>query len=335
MRFPLLAGLLMVGGAVFSAHSDGVDVVEASPGKMSWRTDATNAISVYTVEWAPSLDPASWNSSWSSLEGIVSTDSFITVDIPMFFRVTGYRYVEESDPDLLRAQYTAAVRDASNATPEKISRNLLAVHPSTPGLHWRTNESGALEIRVVSFMTTGAATNFYQGHTNITAGEQWVTLYPELRNFCSAYPGTNVLLRIKQVLGMPPWSPNDAIVEFWVNPNYLFRPTPDPEIYDHEACVEFYSNSFSFMSVQTVSSTYIQWFTNTFNSRYYDIPGGNPSNSWPWTRLGYTYDWGQPSNHVGLSEYVIPTKWDWPWPGGNKDVPMEVVLVTNAATYGK
>ena len=25
----------------------------------------------------------------------------------------------------------------------------------------------------------------------------------------------------------------------------------------------------------------------------------------PWTRLGYTYDWGESSNHVGLSEFVL------------------------------
>lgn len=29
------------------------------------------------------------------------------------------------------------------------------------------------------------------------------------------------------------------------------------------------------------------------------------SRPYPWTRLGYTYDWGSGS-HVGMSEYVIP-----------------------------
>ena len=26
---------------------------------------------------------------------------------------------------------------------------------------------------------------------------------------------------------------------------------------------------------------------------------------YPWTRLGYTYDWGNPRNLVGLSEFVL------------------------------
>ncbi len=25
----------------------------------------------------------------------------------------------------------------------------------------------------------------------------------------------------------------------------------------------------------------------------------------PWTRLGYTYDWGASQNHIGLSEFVL------------------------------
>ena len=28
-------------------------------------------------------------------------------------------------------------------------------------------------------------------------------------------------------------------------------------------------------------------------------------NGYPWTRLGYTYDWGNPKGEVGLSEFII------------------------------
>ncbi len=28
-------------------------------------------------------------------------------------------------------------------------------------------------------------------------------------------------------------------------------------------------------------------------------------NGYPWTRLGYTYDWGNPISEVGLSEFII------------------------------
>ena len=26
---------------------------------------------------------------------------------------------------------------------------------------------------------------------------------------------------------------------------------------------------------------------------------------YPWTRLGYTYDWGDSTTHVGLSEFIL------------------------------
>jgi hypothetical protein len=31
----------------------------------------------------------------------------------------------------------------------------------------------------------------------------------------------------------------------------------------------------------------------------------DPSKGYPWTRLGYTYDWGNPESEVGLSEFVV------------------------------
>ena len=70
----------------------------------------------------------------------------------------------------------------------------------------------------------------------------------------------------------------------------FFRPSPDPEINDTQAQLDFPEN---------VSTEYMNWINNLKNSSY-------GSNGYPWTRLGYTYDWaGKSQNHVGLSEYVI------------------------------
>ena len=48
-----------------------------------------------------------------------------------------------------------------------------------------------------------------------------------------------------------------------------------------------------------MSYTYEEWFTDRKNTIYY---GDHP---YPWTGLGYTYDWGDPGCEVGLSEFVI------------------------------
>ncbi|MFO0210323.1 MAG: hypothetical protein ACK53E_05995, partial [Pseudanabaena sp.] len=47
--------------------------------------------------------------------------------------------------------------------------------------------------------------------------------------------------------------------------------------------------------------SHLQWFEN-LRSQSYKTTGG-----YPWTRMGYTYDWGNPNSEVGLSEFVINT----------------------------
>jgi uncharacterized protein (TIGR03437 family) len=80
----------------------------------------------------------------------------------------------------------------------------------------------------------------------------------------------------------------------WVSPDDLFRPAPDPEITDHEAQLDFpISSRFS-----TVSPEHIKWINDLKAVSY--LPTGMP-----WTRLGYTYDWGNPDTIVGLSEFVV------------------------------
>jgi hypothetical protein len=96
------------------------------------------------------------------------------------------------------------------------------------------------------------------------------------------------------LLGVPPNNGKTTFVEFWASPEDLFRPSPDPEITDQEAGLDFPQSA----EYVTVDSNYIQWFNNLRNSSY-------GANGYPWTRLGYTYDWGNPFTRVGASEFVI------------------------------
>jgi hypothetical protein len=93
---------------------------------------------------------------------------------------------------------------------------------------------------------------------------------------------------------MPPDNPNNLFVEFWVYPEKLFRPTPDPEINDHEADLYFPS---------WVGQKHRNWFNNEIKSKYDTAT----TSAYPWTRLGYTYDWANPQNPVGMSEFVVDT----------------------------
>ncbi|MFN6499909.1 MAG: hypothetical protein RMX65_023360 [Nostoc sp. DedQUE01] len=216
-----------------------------------------------------------------------------------------------SDQPPLPQTYVDAVEDAKIAEPGEIYRNLTPIVWHNTDLKW--DKSRVLVVAWTSFR--GYAENV--GNLMLLPRDLWVTATPDLQKFCKAYrptSQTSLEYRLNQVLGLPPDSgtTNRYIVELWVEPRSLFRPSKDPNITDHEAELEFpLPNAF-----ESISTSYQDWFTQQFQSRY-----GSPSNAstsvvnYPWTQLGYTYDWGSQSDwqkldpkrspHVGLSEFVI------------------------------
>ena len=155
----------------------------------------------------------------------------------------------------------------------------------------------------------------------------WVTVVPELKNLLGNYP---TLLRVAQSLGLPPPSAtqtleNTCIVEMYVSPADLFRPSADPEVSDHEAQINFPADGFrkfddtlliysempcdaSYCSSCTSSgkcgmTSYRNWYSNRRTYVYSQTSVNSP---YPWTALGYTYDWGNPAPpHFGVSEFVV------------------------------
>lgn len=200
----------------------------------------------------------------------------------------------QTKPPLPRA-YLEAVRDAEVAEAQEISRQLVAITENEPRLRWR----GAGDERRVLVVTW---TNYagYKGQEGkpMTLPARlpaiWVTAVPELKNFCARLPRTfkNRTLRLEQLLGLPPGRGNTIFVEMWVKPADLFRPSPDPEIVDHEAVLALTSKYLQ------VAEVYTAWFENNKSTYAGDPP-------FPWTRLGYTYDWGNRRSEVGLSEFGV------------------------------
>ena len=229
-RLCLFAALVFV----VSAQADDIEIVNFRNGRLTWTNATTNAMAAYTVQWAPSLGGDAWRAGWSNLDDIVvSGAGTVTAAVPMFYRVVGESWSDITNETELRTLYSNAVVNSSNATAAKIWNKLTPIAEYNTNLLWRTNALGVKQVKVASFMTAGTASSYYNpGETNITGGDQWVTVYPELKNICRDYSGPDQVLRIKKLLGMPPWSPNDTIVEFWVAPEFLIRPCPDPAIND-------------------------------------------------------------------------------------------------------
>ncbi|MDO9309530.1 MAG: hypothetical protein Q7V04_10740 [Deltaproteobacteria bacterium] len=228
----------------------------------------------------------------------------------------------------LQAQYSSAVADARTVSPSEISRYLTPISNDNPALIWENNVVGS-RLLVVTWL--GEAGKYYKcsdpggcsGNTSCIEGgecptyryDSWVTVVPEIRNFFGVTRPDP--LRIAQLLGLPPeyavaGDPKEAkyMLEMWVSPSDLFRPCPDAEISDTVCETSFPLDMFRLLDLNNtvrategtdygVFKTYSSWFNNRTRNIY--TTGSSP---YPWTRLGYTYDWGS-SNHTGLSEFVL------------------------------
>lgn len=191
-----------------------------------------------------------------------------------------------ADPD-----YQLALADAKQPTVNKISKDLIPIVAWNTSLVWE-GAAGDSRVKMVA-LTRNYYDNSVGQDYNLAFGELWVTAAPELKRFFQSDLSQLSTLRLEQILGLPPEGGYTRIVEFWVDPADMFRPSPDPEITDMEAELTFPSGSRT-----TVSQAYKDWFSATWASRY------ESATPYPWTQLGYTYDWGS-SDHVGLSEFVI------------------------------
>jgi hypothetical protein len=174
------------------------------------------------------------------------------------------------------AIHNAAVWDSAAVLPLK------PVRPDSQG-----------NVRVVAF------TNYHYARGDNKVGIYlWVTLVPEVHDSCHHVEG-DARLRMIQLLGLPPTVRNDTMVEMTVPASALFRPTNDPATNTRFPCGDGIVPHCG-EKVDSADAQHVLWMETTFSTRWQEPDG------YPWTRLGYTYDWSAESRtHYGASEYVL------------------------------
>ncbi len=211
----------------------------------------------------------------------------------------------------LWALYEKAVEATKHPKPSAISTGLVAIVHSTPDLRWDA------QGRVL--MVTWTKRQYYEGSVGkpytFTHGPVWLTAVPRLHDFCRSLglPPDDLDMRLRQLLGLRPDASNDALVQVWVDPKDIFRPCADPEVTDRECTLNLtvddsqsdpcpWKDSFQDQTsakwVQ-VTQDHLSWMCDNWTRSF----PANPHDGFPWTALGYTYDWGQP-NPLGQSEFV-------------------------------
>jgi hypothetical protein len=193
--------------------------------------------------------------------------------------------------------YKKALQNACIPQETTIYKNLTAINISNINLT-RKIINGQEYILTIS-LKSEQAKKWYQNDTNgfyHTGKYQiWVTITPELQQKIKALNPKNIPLRLKQLLGLPPNAEYKYMIEFWVKADDLFRPCPDKEITDRQCELDFPQNT---------PEEYKKWFNDVRLERYFVYK--DMYAKYPWTQLGYTYDWS-PKNHshIGMSEFVI------------------------------
>ena len=190
----------------------------------------------------------------------------------------------------LQATYRNAVIDARVAEPDEICRNLEAIVFYNPNLTWE-GQPGVSRVLLLTW-TSWDGYNDKAGETMTVSREIWIVTPQELKDFCRqnrSLTDDSLVPRLEQLYGLPPHDDKKWFVEIWANPDDILRPSPDPVITDHEAELNF---------PKWVDTQYRDWFNRMKSESYGE-------NGYPWTRLGYTYDWGNPKSEIGLSEFII------------------------------
>lgn len=193
-------------------------------------------------------------------------------------------------PGAERSTYDRSIYEAAVFTPS-------AVKPLTPL---------AYPVRAATYTTYTQWADGRIGQPVTLSRDTWVTVEPELANACRNFPKDRLIPRLNQFLGLQPATGKDAKRMFVrlsidqpqpVGPTGqgIFRPCANPD-----------PTATSCGNSLTGTPAYTQWFANNMLSSY--IVGADmTSTGFPWTRLGYTYDWAPDSADArGAQEYVIP-----------------------------
>ena len=174
---------------------------------------------------------------------------------------------------LLLAQLDAAIKDAKEANPSEVSKNLMPVKKGTPGEEW-ANIDGKDMVLVVTLVDSSRLQRFFSGEDSVAAH-----------------------MRMIQMYGLSPDCDYNIMVQFYADPSYMFRPAHDPDITTTSAGLEF--PSYADEKFKVGETNFREWYRYSFASAYED------DSPLPWTQLGYTYDWHEGAPREGLSEYIV------------------------------
>lgn len=236
-----------------------------------------------------------------------------------------YDYLLQYQPEtynILNQTLAKSIEDAKQPNSDEVVNNLWALYPENPKIKWREN-NGKIEYLMSTWKySSNPSTDWPIGAKKSLAYQTWFTAVPEVKEFCQKYQAIDanipdnieLSLRLQQYLGLilNKYSTKTHFIEMWVKAEDLSRPCIDPEINDTTCNLLPLPVPDSSPIIKTI-------YSNSYSNAKQEY--------YPWTGLGYTYDWGNAEKpHQGPSEFIIN-------PTVEKPVEVEVVSVTPTAEY--
>lgn len=236
-----------------------------------------------------------------------------------------YDYLLQYQPEtykMLNEKLAKSIEDAKQPNSDELVNNLWTLSPENPQIKWREN-NGKIEYLMSTWKySSNPSADWPIGAKKSLPYQTWFTAVPQVKEFCQKYQANDVnipdnielSLRLQQYLGLilNKYSTKTHFIEMWVKGEDLSRPCIDPEINDTTCNLLPLPVPDSSPIVKTI-------YTNSYSNAKQEY--------YPWTGLGYTYDWGNPQKpHAGPSEFIIN-------PTVEKPVEVEVVSVTPTEEY--
>lgn len=183
--------------------------------------------------------------------------------------------------------YIQAVEDAKTIEPEELLPLKTTLTRDDPYAQWDQQGDRVLVC------TWNNTPEDYPDGTDVIVGEEplWVFSGAEF----AAWYADNAdgvedwELRLCQLIGLPPDAGYTHFTTLWADPNDLLRPAFDPDVTTSTMAEEL-----------TGEDWYRSWFEDNTAASY-------GADGYPWTRLGYTYDWADNGTEYGLTEFILPT----------------------------
>ncbi len=188
-------------------------------------------------------------------------------------------------PQTEEERYMEAVMDSMVAEEEEILP-LVSLEPGAPYATY--NVSG--EVLLLTFhrfpdsYPDGADISLEWGDVWTFSGGELADWYTDNGEKVTEWP-----TRLRQLLGLTPDNAATHITAMWVAPENVVRPANVQDIGDITMLAALDENT---------DEAFQEWYDANILWSYFQ-------SAYPWTRLGYTYDWAENCDEYGLSEFLI------------------------------